>query len=125
MFAIEAGDFARGLALNRPLLDVGAFVVRDLALADAELGFQFSVFPIELQDNEGAAFDLGLAIKFVDLLAVKQKFADALRARNFVTRFFVGLDVGVVEKSLAVIDSGKGIADVGFARANGFDLAAL
>ena len=42
-----------------------------------------------------------------------------------MTRFFVGLNVGVVEKRFPVFNPGKGVADIGFAGADGFDLAAL
>jgi hypothetical protein len=125
VFAIEAGDFARGLAFDRSLFDVGAFVARHFALADADLGFQFSVFPIELQNNQGAAFDLTFAVKLVDLFAMKEKFSDAFGGRNFVARFFVGLNVGVVEKRFTVVDPRECVADVGFAGANRFNFAAF
>src|SRR5205814_6685398 len=96
VFAIEARNFARRLAINRPLFQIGAFVARDFTLPDTELGFKFSVFPIELQNHESASGNLGLAVKLVDLLSMQQQFADAFRDRNFVAGFFVWLDVGVV-----------------------------
>jgi hypothetical protein len=37
----------------------------------------------------------------------------------------VGLDVSIVEKSFAVLDASKGVADVGFADADRFDLASF
>jgi len=36
--AIKAGDFARGLPIDRALLQISALVVRDFALTNAELG---------------------------------------------------------------------------------------
>jgi hypothetical protein len=48
VFAIEARDFTRCLAINRALLQIGTFVVRKLARAYADFGFQLPVFPIQL-----------------------------------------------------------------------------
>ena len=118
MFAIEARDFAGGFTLDGALFDVGTLVARNFALPDTELGFQLSVFPIKLQNNERAAFDLALAVKFVDLLPMKEKFAHPLGHRHFVAGFFVGLDVSVVEKRFAVFNSRECVADVRFAGAN-------
>ena len=42
-----------------------------------------------------------------------------------MTGFFVRLNVGVVEKSLAVLYPRESVADVGFAGPNRFNLAAL
>jgi hypothetical protein len=70
VFAIEARNFARCLAINRPLFQIGAFVARDFTLPDTELGFEFSVFPIEPQNHESASRNLGLAVKLVDLLSM-------------------------------------------------------
>ena len=118
MFAVEARDLSGGLAFDCAFFQVFSFIVSDFALPDAKLGFEVSVFPIKLEDNERAAFDLAFAIKFVDLLTVQQKFADAFCGRNFMTRFFIRLNIGVVEKRFAVLDASKSIADVGFAGAN-------
>ena len=70
MLAIEAGNFASGLAFHGALFQVGTLVMSDFALANAELGFEFSVFPIKLKDNKRSTFDLGFAVKFVGLLTV-------------------------------------------------------
>src|SRR4029077_8525577 len=72
VFAIEARNFARCLAINRPLFQIGAFVARGFTLPDAELRFEFSVFPIELQHHESTSSNLGLAVKLVDLLSMQQ-----------------------------------------------------
>ena len=58
MFAIEARDFARRLAIGRALFQVLPFVVRHLALRDADLGLQASIFPIELQNDKRAPGDV-------------------------------------------------------------------
>jgi len=42
-----------------------------------------------------------------------------------MTGKLVGLDVSIVEKGFAVLDASKGVADVGFAGADGFDLASF
>ena len=48
MFPIKSGNFARGLAIDGALFQIGALVSRDLALGDTELGLELSIFPIEL-----------------------------------------------------------------------------
>ncbi len=42
-----------------------------------------------------------------------------------MTGFFVGLNVSIVEKRLAVLDPRESITDVGLAGADGFNLAAF
>src|SRR5438067_10837242 len=76
VFAIEPRDFAGCFAINRPLFQVSAFVARHFTVRDTELGFEFSVLPIELQDHESASRHLRLAVKLVDLLSMDQQFAD-------------------------------------------------
>jgi hypothetical protein len=68
--AVEAVDFAGDFAIDRALFEIGAFVARLFAGANAELGFHFAVFPEELQDDERTTFDLRFAIKFIDLLSM-------------------------------------------------------
>ena len=81
VLAIESRYFTRGLALDRAFLDVRALVARHFSLTDAEFRLQFSIFPIQLENDERAPFDLSFAIKFVDFLAMEQKFADALEVK--------------------------------------------
>src|SRR6266581_3575861 len=97
VFPVEACDFARSFTFNRALFQIGALIVGDFALTDAELGLQFSVLPIKLQDNKRTAFDPCFAVKFVDLLPMEQKFSNTFRRGNFVAGFFVRLNVGVIE----------------------------
>src|SRR5947208_7977690 len=102
VFAIEAGDLARRLTFDGALLQIRPFVMGELPVAHAELGFYFSIFPIELEDDQRAAFYLRLAVELVDLLPMQQQFADALCGRNFVAGFFVWLDIGVIKKSFDI-----------------------
>src|SRR5689334_5020524 len=118
VLAIESRYFTSGLTLDGAFLNVGSLVPRYFSLTNAEFRLQFSIFPIQLENNKRAPFDLTFAIEFVDFLAMKQKFPDPLGHGHFMTRLFVWLNVGVVEKGFAVLDSGKGIADVGFTRPN-------
>src|SRR5690349_1233722 len=118
MFAIKTRDFACRFAIDRALFQIAPFITRVLALTNSKLRFELSVFPIELQDNQGVSFDLRFAVEFVDLLPVEQKFARAFRRWNFVTGFFVRLNVGVVEKRFTTLDASKSVADVRFAGAN-------
>ena len=62
MLAIEAGDFALGFAVRRALFQVRPLVARDLALADTDLRFEVSVFPIEAEHDERVPGDGGLAV---------------------------------------------------------------
>ena len=48
VFAIEARDFTRSLAINGALLQIGTLVMRKLARAYADFGFHLPVFPIQL-----------------------------------------------------------------------------
>jgi hypothetical protein len=64
-------------------------------------------------------------MEFVDLAAVEEELAYALRRGNLVARALIRLDVGAVEKGFAFFDPGEGVADIGFAGADRFDLAAL
>src|SRR5438105_2611331 len=125
VFTIETSDFALRFPVDRALFKVGAFVTCDFSLPHTKFGFEFPVFPVELQNDQSAPAHLCFAVEFVDLLSMQEKFADTFGGWNLVAGFFVRLDIGVVEKSLAVLDAGEGIADVCFAAANGFDLAAL
>ena len=125
VLAIEASNFPRRLAIRGAFFQIGALVARNFTLTDAELGFELAVFPIELQHHERATFDLTLAVKLVDFFAMKQKFANAFRGRNFVARFFVRLNIGVVEKRFTVLDPSERIVDVGFAGADRFYFAAF
>ena len=125
LFAVEAGNFARRLAIDGALPQIGPLVMRELPVSHAKLSFYPSIFPIELEDNKGAAFDLGFAVELVDLLPMQQQFADALCDRNFVAGFFVWLDIGVIKKSLAIFDARECIADVRLACPDRFDLAPL
>jgi hypothetical protein len=42
-----------------------------------------------------------------------------------VTCTFVGLDVGIIEEGLTILDAREGVVDVGFAGPDRFDLAAF
>jgi hypothetical protein len=123
--AVETGDFARRLAIDGALLQIGPLVMRKLPMPHAKLGFYPSIFPIELEDNKAAAFDLRFTIELVDLLPMQQQFADALCRRDFVAGFFVWLDIGVVKKGFAIFDSRERIADVRLACPDRFDFAPL
>ena len=48
VFAIEARDFTRRLAIDCAFLQIGALVMSKLARAYADFGFHLPVFPIQL-----------------------------------------------------------------------------
>jgi hypothetical protein len=111
---IEPRYFAFGLAVGRALLQVGAFIVRDLARGDADLRLQPTFFPVDAEDNECATGDGGFAVELVDFLAMQQQAANAFGGRDLVAGALVGLDVGVVQESFAFVDAREGVADVRF-----------
>ena len=112
MFSIKSRDFTRRLAIDRALLQIRPLITGDLALPHPELSFYSAIFPIELENDERAAFHLCFAIELVDLLAMQQQFADAFCRRDFVAGTFVRLNVGVIKERFAVFDSRESIADV-------------
>jgi len=71
VFSIEARNFARGFALDGTFFQVCAFITRDFSVADAELGFQLPVLPVELKDYQGPTFDLTFAVKLIDFLSMQ------------------------------------------------------
>ena len=75
MFAIEARDFTGCFAISRSLFQIGAFIARYFSLRDRYLGFQFSIFPMQIKKDKSAAAYLGFAVKLIDFGAMKQKFA--------------------------------------------------
>src|SRR5581483_9341539 len=87
--------------------------------------FQFSVFPIQLKNNQRAAFDLCFAIKLVYLLAMQQQLTNTFCLRNFVTGALVRLNVRIIKERFAVLDPGESIANVRLARSNRLNLAPL
>src|SRR5947208_4926656 len=125
VFSIEPRDFTRRLAIDSALLQISPLITGDFALPDAELGFYFSIFPVELENDKRPAFHLCFAIELIDLLPMQQQFADAFCGRDLVAGAFVGLNVSVVKESFAVFDSRESVADVCFASADGFDFTAF
>ena len=55
---MEARNFARSLAVDSALFQVGALIARYLTQANAQLGFELTVFPVKLQNKQRAAGDL-------------------------------------------------------------------
>src|SRR5438874_2799881 len=56
---------------------------------------------------------------------MQQQLSDAFCSRDLVTGAFVGLNVGVIEESFAVLDSRERIANICLACTDRFDLAAF
>ena len=125
MFAIEASDFASGFAISCSLFQIGAFIARDFSLRHGNLGFQLSIFPMQIEQDEGASTHLGFAIELIDFGAMEQKFAHSFGRRNLVTGTLVGLDVGIIKKGFTILDASEGIVNVGLACPDRFDLAAF
>ena len=125
MFAIEARDFAGSFAIARSLFQVRTFIARRFSLSNGDLRFQFAVFPMQIEKDEGASADLGFTIKLIDFGAMEQKFAHSFGGGDLVTGAFVGLDVRIIEEGFTVLDASEGIVNVGLSRPDRFYLAAL
>ena len=105
VFPIKACDFARRLAIDGAFLQICALVTRNLAQSYAEFGFHLCTLPVQPQKDDGPALYLRFAVKPVDLLPVKQQFADAFCIWNFVAGALVRLNIGVVKERFAVLNS--------------------
>src|ERR1700720_2272315 len=112
MFAIEARDLTGGFAISRSLFQIGAFIARDFSLRHGNLGFQLSIFPMQIEKDEGASSNLGFAIKLIDFGAVEQKFPYSFGRGNLMTGTLVGLDVGIIKKGFAILDTSESIINV-------------
>ncbi len=70
VFSIKSRDFTRRLAIDGALFQIRPLITGDLAMPHPELSFHFAIFPIELENDQRAAFHLCFAIQLVDLLAM-------------------------------------------------------
>src|ERR1041385_6402843 len=112
MFSIETRDLAVDLAIGGAFLQIGAFVACDFTLRDSELGLQFPIFPMQVDNDKSTTSNLGFAVKFIGFRAVEQKFSDALGGGDVVTGALVRLDVSVVEKRLTILNPGESVTYV-------------
>ena len=123
-FFVEVGDGACGFAVHGFAFEVLALVTLGFAFANADFDFHEGAFPVGAEGGEGEAFLLGEDGEFLDLALVEEEFAGAARFVLGVAGFVVGLDVEVVEPSLAALDAGEGVGEVDFALADGLDFGA-
>lgn len=120
MLFIEAGDFAIGLAFFGAIFEVVAFIDGFFAATDADFDFDAGAFPVEAEDDEGVAFDLGEGEEAKDFLFVEEESALAFGFVLGETGAGVGLDIEIVGENLAIFDASEGTADIGEAAADGF-----
>ena len=72
MLPVETRNFARRLPIDGTFLQVSPLIACFLALSYTQLSFQLPVFPIQLENNQRAAFDLCLAVELVNLVPMQQ-----------------------------------------------------
>src|SRR5215831_16681766 len=125
VFPIKPCDFARYLAIDGAFLQICALVTRNLPQSYADFSLHLCIFPVQLQNDERAAFYLRFTIESVDLLPVKQQFADTFCVWNFVAGAFVRLNISVVKERFAVFNSREGVANICLAGADRFNLTAF
>lgn len=124
--AVEARDFALGLAEFDALFEFMALVVVSFAFGDADFSFDAAVFPVEAQADDSAAFLGGQQIELEDFALVHKESAGAAGlVLEPSTCGFPRLNVAAVEVELTFVDAGKGVRDVYLASTDGFDLSAL
>lgn len=58
VLAIETRDFALSLPIRGPLLQVGAFIVRDFAGRNTKLRFEMPLLPVDTQNHKGPTLDI-------------------------------------------------------------------
>lgn len=122
---LNAREHAVRFALDDPFLQVVALIGGYLALADAELDFDVALFPIKLQRDEGAAQLLNLASQLVDLVAMQEKTAGALRLVLLMAGPEVRLDIAIVHVDLAILQTRERALEIHVAQTDGLNLGAL
>ncbi len=124
MLLVEAGDFAIGLAFFGAIFEVLAFIGGLFATADADFDFDASAFPIEAQDDESVAFDLGEAEEAIDFLFMEEEPSWAFGLVLREAGAGVSLDIEIVGENLAIFDAREGATDIGEATADGLHFSA-
>jgi hypothetical protein len=95
-----------------------------LATGDGDFAFGNAITEIDAKGDEGKALLLGFGDEFVDFAAVEEELAGAEGLVIPDAAGEVAGNVAMEEPDFAVFDSGVGIAEVGVAIAEGFDLGA-
>src|SRR5262249_23209224 len=112
------------LAFELALLDRLALVADVLASRQGDLDLRARTLEVEPRGNQGQPALLGLADQPLDLLAVHQQLARALRLVVVARGRPVRRDVDVVEPDLAVLDRRVAVLELRLAAAQGLDLGA-
>ena len=105
--------------------EVSTSVCGSFAFCDTEFDFDAVFFPVESEGNDGFSgfFDFpGEAVYFV---VVEEEASGSSWVVLFVAGFFVGLDIGVKQVELAILDAGVGALELDFACSDGFDFCAF
>lgn len=80
---------------------------------------------MEIQGNQGVAFDSRVGMKFSYLRPVKKEFPGGLWLVVLDVAMGILIDVGVIKPGLIVFNPGKGIADLAPACTQSLDLRAM
>jgi hypothetical protein len=121
---IEGRHGAIRLAFYGLFFQVVAFVDRRFPATYTDLHFDTAVFPVKPESDQSLALNSTCRKEFRDLRLVQQKLPWTLRFMLRMARAFVWLNIGVVQKDFAVLDSRKRVVQVRQAGSNRFDLGA-
>jgi hypothetical protein len=123
--AIEGGHGAIGFSFDGFLFEVVPFVDGRLPSSHADFDFHMAVLPVEPEGDKRLALDRASRKQFGNLRLVEEEFAAALWFVLRMTGAFVRLNIRVIEVNLIILDSGKGVVEVGEASPDRFDLGSL
>lgn len=117
-------DFAVNLALHSLFLFGIALIVFAFALDDCEFNFQELAFEVEGQRDKSVAFLQNLPLNLPDLGSVQEKLADPSFVHLGIAAVLVGVDPHRVKEDFAILNPGKGVAEVDMAFPDGLDFGA-
>jgi len=123
--AVEGGHCPIGFSFDGFLFEVVPLVDGRLPSSHADFDFHTAVLPVEPEGDKRLTLDRTGRKQFGDLRLVEKELAAALWFVLRMTGAFVRLNIGVVEVNLVVLDSGKGVIEVGKAGPDRFDLGSL
>lgn len=116
---------ARGFAISLFAFESFSFIIQLLAATHTDLELGATVLEINLGRHKGQPLFIDLLDQLVDLVAIEQKLARAQRLMVFAIPLFVGADVHVVDKHLAVANAAVGFLDAHLPHADRLDLGPL
>jgi hypothetical protein len=123
--AVEGGHCPIGFSFNGFLFEIVPLVDGRLSSSHTDFDLHTAVLPVEPERDKRLALDCAGRKQFGDLRLMEQELAATLWFVLRMTGTFVRLNIRVVEVNLVILDSGKGVVEVGKAGPDRFDLGPL